>query len=124
MDGYNVGLDKFLLVIWAFLNMCPEASAINPFLEAKRMHWKGEKQPEAMDMPPGETWLTGKTSGPKEEKDPVKRQLSSKIFTKTPSLLLQKGNEPVLYFFCLGFQRRPTQDSTIKLGEPADLLLQ
>lgn len=44
MDRYKVSLDTFLLVIWVFLNMCPEASVINPFLEAKQRHWEGEKQ--------------------------------------------------------------------------------
>lgn len=53
--------------------------------------------------------MTGKTSGPKDEKDPVKRELSSKVFPKPPSLLLQQGNEPILYFFCLGLQRKPKE---------------
>lgn len=44
-----MSLGKFLLVIWVFLNVCLEAPAINPFLEA---HREREKKPEAMDIPP------------------------------------------------------------------------
>lgn len=82
-----MSLDKFILVIWVFLTVCPEIPAINPFLEAKQTLWEREKKPEATDMPPGGAWLTGKTSGPKEQKDPIKSELSSET-------LLQQGDEP------------------------------
>lgn len=71
MDGYNVNLDKFHLLAWVFLNMCPETDVINPFLESKQTQREGRGQPEA--MPPGGTCeLTGKTSGPEEERNPGK----------------------------------------------------
>lgn len=44
MDGHNVSLDNFLLVIWVFLNVCPEPPAINPFLEAKQKHRERKKK--------------------------------------------------------------------------------
>lgn len=69
MDGYNVNLGKFLLLVWVFLNICPEAAAINPFLESKQTHREWGEKPEAMEMPPGGAWLTGKTSEPEEERD-------------------------------------------------------
>lgn len=38
MDGYNLSSGKFVLAVWVFLNMCPEAAAICPFLESKQAH--------------------------------------------------------------------------------------
>ena len=73
MDGYNVNLGKFHLLAWVFLNMCPKTDVINPFLESKQTQRDGRGQPEAMEMPPGGTSeLTGKTSGPEEERNPGK----------------------------------------------------
>ena len=73
MDGYNVNLGKYHLLAWVFLNMCPKTDVINPFLESKQSQWEGRGQPEAMEMPPGGTSeLTGKTSGPEEERNPGK----------------------------------------------------
>lgn len=117
MDGHNACLDNFLLVIWVFLDVCPEAPAINPFSEAKQTHRERGKKPEATDVPPRGAWLTGKTSGPREERNSVKRELSSKPFSESHSLLLWQGNEPALSVFLSGTpdkaKESPTQDSTI-----------
>lgn len=128
MDGHNVSLDNFLLVIWVFLNVCPEAPAINPFLEAKQTHReRGKKKTEATDVPPGGAWLTGKTSGPREERDSVKSELSSKPFSESRSLLLRQGNEPALSVFLSGTRDKakesPSQDSSIN-WKSCHLLLQ
>lgn len=42
-------MGTFLLVVWVFLNVCPEAAAINLFLESKQVHRDGGK-PEAVEM--------------------------------------------------------------------------
>jgi hypothetical protein len=40
MDGCNVSLGTFVPVVWVFLNVCPEAATINPFIESKQT-WRG-----------------------------------------------------------------------------------
>ena len=95
VDGYNVNLGKFLLLVWVFLNICPEAAAINPFLESKQTHREGGEKPEAMEMPPGgslvdreDIWTRGGKGSWQGSEHSVQRP--------SPSypLLLQQGNKP------------------------------
>ena len=58
VDGYIVSLDTLFLVVWVFLNVCPEAAAINLFLESRQAHRDGGK-PEAVEMPGEGGWQFG-----------------------------------------------------------------
>lgn len=120
MDGHNGSLDNFLLVIWLFLNVCPEAPAINPFLEAKQTHRSNGHASQGSLVDRKDIWA-------QRGEGSVKSELSSEPFGESHSLLLRQGNEPALSVFLSGIpdkaKESPTQDSTIN-RKSCHLLLQ
>lgn len=53
-----MSLGTFFLVVWVFLNVCPEAAEIHLFLESKQVH-RDEGKPEIVEMlgDVGDIWL-------------------------------------------------------------------
>lgn len=100
MDGHNGSLDNFLLVIWLFLNVCPEAPAINPFLEAKQTHRSNGHASQGSLVDRKDIWV-------QRGEGSVKSELSSEpSVSHTPYSSGREMSQPSLCF-CLGSQTRP-----------------
>lgn len=109
---------QFHLLAWVFLNMCPEAAVINPFLESKQTQREGETARCSGNASRGRGSDTGKTSGPEGGKESW-QELECQPGRPSLShpLLLQQEISQTAPLFCLDSRdvayESSTQSSTL-----------